>query len=49
MYLRLYTNNIKNSTMRLNKSDREEFRKKVKISIPQMKKSETVNHFQKEC
>ena len=34
--------------MRLNKTDREEFRRKVKILIPQMKKSEIVNHFQKE-
>ena len=34
--------------MRLNNTDREEFRKKVKILIPQMEKSEIVNHFQKE-
>ena len=34
--------------MRLNKSEREEFRKRVKILIPQMEKSEIVNHFQKE-
>ena len=34
--------------MRLNKTEREEFRKKVKILIPQMKKSKIVNHFQKE-
>ena len=31
--------------MRLNKTDREEFRKM--ILIPQMKKSEIVNHFKK--
>ena len=29
--------------MRLNKTEREEFRKRVKILIPQMKKSEIVN------
>ena len=34
--------------MRLNKTDREEFRKRVNILIPQMNKSEIVNHFQKE-
>ena len=34
--------------MRLNKTDREEFRKRVKMLIPQMEKSEIVNHFQKE-
>ena len=34
--------------MRLNKNEREEFRKRVKILIPQMEKSEIVNHFQKE-
>ena len=34
--------------MRLNKNDREEFRKRVKILFPQMEKSEIVNHFQKE-
>ena len=33
--------------MRLNKTDREEFRKRVNILIPQMKKSKIVNHFQK--
>ena len=33
--------------MRLNKTDREEFRKRVKIFIPQMEKSEIVNHFKK--
>ena len=31
--------------MRLNKGEREEFRKRVKILIPKMKKSEIVNHF----
>ena len=31
--------------MRLNKTDREEFRKRVKILIPQLKKSEIVNPF----
>ena len=35
--------------MRLNKTERESLRKRVKILIPQMKKSEIVNHFQKEC
>ena len=34
--------------MRLNKTDREEFRKRVKILIPQMEKREIVNHFLKE-
>ena len=34
--------------MRLNKTERESLRKRVKIVIPQMKKSEIVNHFQKE-
>ena len=34
--------------MRLNKTEREEFRKRVKMLIPQMKKSKIVNHFQKE-
>ena len=34
--------------MRLNKTERESLRKRVKILIPQMKKSEIVNHFQKE-
>ena len=34
--------------MRLNKTEREALRKKVKILIPQMEKSEIVNHFQKE-
>ena len=34
--------------MRFNKSKREEFRKSLKILIPQMEKSEIVNHFQKE-
>jgi transposase len=34
--------------MRLNKTEREALRKMVKIVIPQMKKSEIVNHFQKE-
>ena len=34
--------------MRLNKSEREEFRKRVNILIQQMEKSEIVNHFQKE-
>ncbi len=33
--------------MRLNKTEREHIRKRVKIVIPQMKKSEIVNHFQK--
>ena len=35
--------------MRLNKTEREALQKRVKILIPQMKKSEIVNHFQKEC
>jgi len=34
--------------MRLNKTERESLRKRVEIMIPQMKKSEIVNHFQKE-
>ena len=34
--------------MRLNKTEREEFRKRFKILIPQMEISEIVNHFQKE-
>ena len=34
--------------MRLNKTEREALRKRVKILIPQMEKSEIVNHFQKE-
>ena len=34
--------------MRLNKTEREEFRRRVKILIPQMEKFEIVNHFQKE-
>ena len=34
--------------MRLNKTEREEFRRRVKILIPQMEKSEIVNHFKKE-
>ena len=34
--------------MRLNKTYQEEFRRKVKILIPQMEKSEIVNHFKKE-
>ena len=38
---------MKNSNMRINKTDREEFRKSVKILIPQMEKSKIVNHFQK--
>ena len=33
--------------MRLNKTDREEFRKRVNILIPQMEKSEIVNRFKK--
>ena len=33
--------------MRLNKTERESLRKSVEIVIPQMKKSEIVNHFQK--
>ena len=33
--------------MRLNKTEREEFRR-IKIMIPHMNKSEIVNHFQKE-
>jgi hypothetical protein len=32
--------------MRLNKTERESLRKRVEIVIPQMKKSEIVNHFQ---
>ena len=35
--------------MRSHKTDREEFRKRVNILIPQMKKSEiTLNHFKRE-
>jgi flagellar biosynthesis regulator FlbT len=34
--------------LRLNKTERESLRKMVKILIPQMKKSEILNHFQKE-
>ena len=34
--------------MRLKKTEREEFRRGVTILIPQMEKSEIVNHFQKE-
>ena len=34
--------------MRLNKTEREELRKRVQILIPQMEKSEIVNHFKKE-
>ena len=34
--------------MRLNKTDQESLRRRVKILIPQMEKSEIVNHFQKE-
>ena len=34
--------------MRLNKTERETLRKRVKILIPQMEKPEIVNHFQKE-
>jgi flagellar biosynthesis regulator FlbT len=34
--------------MRLNKTERESLRKRVKILILQMKKSEILNHFQKE-
>ena len=33
--------------MRLNKTEREALRKKVKICIPQMEKSKIVNHFKK--
>jgi hypothetical protein len=33
--------------MSLNKTEREALRKMVKILIPQMKKSEILNHFQK--
>ena len=38
----------KKLNMRLNKTERESLRKRVEIVIPQMKKSEIVNHFQKE-
>ena len=38
----------KKLNMRLNKTEQESFRKRVEIVIPQMKKSEIVNHFQKE-
>ena len=31
--------------MRLNRTDQEEFRKRVKILFPQMEKREIVNHF----
>ena len=42
-------NNLKKKlSMRLNKTERESLRKRVEIVIPQMKKSEIVNHFQKE-
>jgi hypothetical protein len=34
--------------MSLNKTEREALRKMVKILIPQMEKSEILNHFQKE-
>ena len=34
--------------MRLNKTDREEFGKRVKILLSQMKKSEILNTFKKE-
>ena len=34
--------------MRLNKTEREALQKRVKILIPQMEKSEIVNHLQKE-
>ena len=34
--------------MRLNKTERDSLRKRVQIVIPQMKKSEIENHFQKE-
>ena len=34
--------------MRLNKTERECLRKRVEKVIPQMKKSDIVNHFQKE-
>ena len=34
--------------MRLNKTEREEFRKRVKILIPQIEKSEILNPFIKE-
>ena len=34
--------------MRFNKTEREDPQKWVKILIPQMEKSENVNHFQKE-
>ena len=35
-------------TLRLNKTDREKFRRRVNILIPQMEKSEIVNRFQNE-
>ena len=34
--------------MRLNKTEREEFRRRINILIPQMEKSDIVNLFQKE-
>ena len=34
--------------MRLNKTEREQFRRRVRILIPQKEKSEIVNRFQKE-
>ena len=40
--------NIYLSTMRLNKTEREEFRRRVKSLIPQREKSEIVNHFKLE-
>ena len=33
--------------MKLNKTDREEFRRRFNILIPQMEKSEIVNHFKR--
>ena len=48
IYLTLIVSEIKNSNMRLNKNEREEFRRMIKILIPQMEKSEIANHFQKE-
>jgi uncharacterized protein YbcI len=33
--------------MRLNKTERESLRKRVEVVIPQMKKSEILNHFKK--
>ena len=48
IYLTLIIILIKTLTMRLNKTEREQFRRRVRILIPQKEKSEIVNRFQKE-